>query len=118
MRQDERAPQYSYPPAPANRQISNTSTATTTISGSENWETYDDVSEPEQDATDEYYARLRAARGKRFTPDDGYAPPPGPHMKKQKGYPPGSHAGHVATDAHGNRIISGSEANWTDEDAF
>ena len=34
---------------PAARQISNTSTM---VSGSENWETYDDNSEPEADATD------------------------------------------------------------------
>lgn len=118
MRQDERIPQYSYPPAPPNRQISNTSTATTAVSGSENWETYDDVSEPEQDASDDYYARLRAARGKRFTPEDGYSPPQCAQMKKQKGYPAGPHAGHVVIDAHGKRIMSGSDTNWAGEDAF
>jgi protein regulator of cytokinesis 1 len=118
MRQDERAPKFSYPPNPASRQISGTSASTTTVSGSENWETYDDVSEPEQDASDDYYARLRAARCKRFTPEDGYAPPQGVQMKKQKGYPPELHAGQMVIDSHGNRIVSGSEANWTDEDAF
>ncbi|KFY07235.1 hypothetical protein V492_07332 [Pseudogymnoascus sp. VKM F-4246] len=118
MRQDERAPKYSCPPNPPSRQISNTSASATTVSGSENWETYDDVSEPEQDASDDYYARLRAARGKRFTPEDGYAPPQGAQMKKHKGYPPDLHAGHMVVDSHGNRIMSGSEANWTDEDAF
>ncbi|KAH6680549.1 microtubule associated protein-domain-containing protein [Halenospora varia] len=118
MRQNERfAQSNSYPVAPPSRQISNTSSATTTISGSENWETYSEVSEPEQDATDEYYARLRAARGKRFTPDDGYAPPAGGQTKKMKGLPPyGAHAGHEHTDV--TRIVSGSDANWTDEDAF
>ena len=35
-------------------------------SGSENWETYDDVSEPEVDATEVYYAKLR----KRFASDE------------------------------------------------
>ncbi|RDL39507.1 Uncharacterized protein BP5553_03847 [Venustampulla echinocandica] len=120
MRQNERfAPSGSYPTAPPSRQISNTSSAITAVSGSENWETYSEVSEPEQDASDDYYARLRAARGKRFTPDDGYAPPQGGHVKKQKGLSPyGAHAGHGLTDAHGNRIVSGSETNWTDEDAF
>jgi protein regulator of cytokinesis 1 len=81
------------------------------------WETYDDVSEPEQDATNAYYEKLRAARGKRYTPDDGYAPPQGGQIKKQKGIPP-AYAGHALTDAEGNRILSGSETNWTDEDAF
>jgi len=115
MRQNERYTQStSYPSAPSSRQISNNSTV---VSGSENWETYSEISEPEEDASDDYYARLRAARGKRFTPDDGYAPPEGGQIKKQKGLPPyGAHAGHALTDAEGNRIVSGSE--WTDEDAF
>jgi Ase1/PRC1/MAP65 family protein len=116
MRQDERYTQStaSYPSAPSSRQISNNSTV---ISGSENWETYSEISEPEEDASDDYYARLRAAHGKRFIPDDGYAPPQGGQLKKQKGLPPyGAHAGHALTDPEGNRIVSGSE--WTDEDAF
>ena len=104
----------SYPSAPPSRQISNTSAATTTVSGSENWETYG--SDEEEDASDAYHARLRAARGKRFSPEDSY---PGGQPKRQKGIPPyGAHAGHVLTDSEGNRIVSGSEANWTDEDAF
>lgn len=115
---DERFSQsYPYHHEPAARQISNTSHATTTVSGSENWETYDDASEPEQDASEAYYAKLRAARGKRENPYD-YAAQQGGSLKKQKGIPPRSHAGHVVMDAEGNRIISGSEANWTDEDAF
>jgi protein regulator of cytokinesis 1 len=119
MRQDERLAQsYQYPPAPASRQISTTSNATTTVSGSENWETYDDASEPEQDATDAYYAKLRAARGKRYTPEDGYDIPQTGHSKKQRGLPPVGNASHVLMDPEGNRIASGSEANWTDEDAF
>ena len=108
----------SYPQAPASRQISNTSATTTNISGSENWETYDDASEPEQDTSDAYYAKLRAARGKRYTPEDDY-PSHGGQMKKQKGLPPyGAHAGQALMDSEGNRIVSGSETNWTDEDAF
>lgn len=121
MRQNERYTQStSYPSAPPSRQISNTSSATTGISGSENWETYSEISEPEEDASEAYYEKLRAARVKRFTPEDGHPPPQGGPQKKQRGLPPyGAHAGHAVTDAHGNRIISGSEANWTtDEDAF
>ncbi|TVY33947.1 Anaphase spindle elongation protein [Lachnellula subtilissima] len=116
MRQDERytPSTASYPSAPSSRQISNNSTV---VSGSENWETYSEISEPEEDASDDYYARLRAAQGKRYTPDDGYAPPQGGQLKKHKGLPPyGAHAGHALTDPEGNRIVSGSE--WTDEDAF
>jgi len=102
---------------PSSRQISNTSAATTTVSGSSNWESYGSDEEPEADASDAYYAKLRAARNKRFTPDDVY--PQGGQAKRQKGIPPyAGHAGHGLTDAEGNRIVSGSEANWTDEDAF
>ncbi|KAM5444148.1 Microtubule bundling protein [Microsporum ferrugineum] len=53
------------PPNPTSRQISN-STIQTVTSGSENWETYDDASEPEADATEVYYAKLRATHGKRM----------------------------------------------------
>jgi protein regulator of cytokinesis 1 len=119
MRQNERLTQSSYSTAPPSRQISNTSSATTGISGSENWETYSEVSEPEEDASADYYEKLRAARVKRFTPDDGHQLQQGGQPKRPKGIPPqGAHAGHVFYDAHGNRIVSGSEANWTDEDAF
>ncbi|KAI0191222.1 microtubule associated protein-domain-containing protein [Xylaria flabelliformis] len=113
----ERLAQSAYPHAPPPRQTSNTSTA---ISGSENWETYDDNSEPEPDASDAYYAKLRAARGKRFTPDDGYddgyVNTQNGQAKRFRGLPPAIQGGHTTIDAEGNRIISGSE--WTDEDAF
>ncbi|KAJ8120198.1 hypothetical protein ONZ43_g3035 [Nemania bipapillata] len=105
--------QPAYPHAPPPRQTSNTST---TISGSENWETYDDNSEPEPDASDAYYAKVRAARGKRFSPEDGYGNAPAGQAKRFRGLPPAIHGSHVTVDAEGNRIISGSE--WTDEDAF
>jgi protein regulator of cytokinesis 1 len=117
MRQNESrfAHSTSHPSAPPTRQISNTSAATTTVSGSENWETYG--SDEDEDTSHAYYEKLRIARGKRFTPEDSY--PQGGQPKRQKGIPPyGAHAGHVLTDAEGNRIVSGSEANWTDEDAF
>ncbi|KAI2631045.1 microtubule associated protein-domain-containing protein [Hypoxylon sp. NC1633] len=111
---NERLAQSAYPQAALPpRQISNTSTV---VTGSENWETYDDNSEPEPDASDTYYAKVRAARGKRFTPDDGYSRPQANQAKRQRGLPPATHAGHVMVDAEGNRIISGSE--WTDEDAY
>ena len=109
-------PSHNYSSAPSSRQISNTSAATTTSTS--NWESYPSEEEEEADMTDAYHAKLRAARTKRATPDSGYAPPGG-QTKKMKGVPPYGHdARIVMTDAHGNRIVSGSEANWTDEDAF
>lgn len=110
-----------YPPAPpAARQISgtsHTSHTSTLVSGSENWETYDDNSEPEQDATDTYYAKVRAARIKRVEPESGHGPYSS-QSKRPRGVPPSSHphANHIMIDQDGNRIISASE--WTDEDAF
>lgn len=109
----DRSERTAYPHAPPPRQISNTSTV---ISGSENWETYDDNSEPEPDASDTYYAKLRAARGKRYTPEDGYGDSTSSQSKRLRGIPPALHGPHVTIDAEGNRIISGSE--WTDEDAY
>ncbi|KAI1811242.1 microtubule associated protein-domain-containing protein [Poronia punctata] len=112
----ERPVQPAYPHAPPPRQISNTSTVVSAVSGSENWETYDDNSEPEADASDTYYAKVRAARGKRFSPEDSYGNSQASQAKRLRGLPPSMHTGHVTVDAEGNRIISGSE--WTDEDAF
>ncbi|TPX09450.1 uncharacterized protein E0L32_009338 [Thyridium curvatum] len=112
LRTNDRFVHSNYSQAPPVRQISNTSTM---VSGSENWETYDDNSEPEADASDTYYAKIRAARSKRMTPETGYAPPHAGQAKRLRGLPP-THAGHVMIDGEGNRIISGSE--WTDEDAF
>ncbi|KAI5300948.1 hypothetical protein KEM56_002077 [Ascosphaera pollenicola] len=63
------------------RHISNSSSVNTgSTSFSENWETYDndDMSEPEADATDVYYAKLRATQ-KRFTGENGSP------VKKTKG---------------------------------
>ncbi|KAH8600229.1 microtubule associated protein-domain-containing protein [Bisporella sp. PMI_857] len=124
MRQNERDNQRytnstSYASIPSSRQISNTSSATTAVSGSENWESYAS-DEEEADASDAYYAKLRAARGiapKRYNHEDAY--PINNPPKKQRGVAPyGKQPSHYTTDAAGNRIISGSEANWTDEDAF
>jgi len=104
----------------SSRQISNTSSANTAISGSENWESYAS-DEEERDASDAYYAKLHAARGnsgKRFNPEDAYPLANGNPPKKQRGVPNYPHAGHEMRDAGSNRIVSGSDANWTDEDAF
>jgi protein regulator of cytokinesis 1 len=113
--EDRYATIRAYPSAPPARQISSTSHASTAISGSENWETYDDNSEPEPDASDAYYAKLRAARGKRFEPEQGHRPTSS-QAKRARGVPPGYGGGVVMVDQDGQRIISGSE--WTDEDAF
>lgn len=109
---------FRHPPPP--RQVSTTSYTSTAISGSENWETYDDNSEPEPDACDAYYAKLRAARGKRMTPEQGHRPTSS-QAKRIRGIPPvqgacGGAGGGVIVDQGGNRVVSGSE--WTDEDAF
>ncbi|KAF5000710.1 hypothetical protein FGRMN_1551 [Fusarium graminum] len=105
------------PAAPPPRQISGESMASTNISGSENWETYDDDnSEPEIDASDAYYAKLRAARNKRFSPEQSMRPTSS-QSKRIRGIPPtASYNGPVMIDQDGNRIISGSE--WTDEDGY
>lgn len=103
------------PPAPAPRQISAASHSSTLVSGSENWETYDDNSEPEPDATDAYYAKVRAARIKRVEPETGHMAY-GSQSKRPRGVPPAQQPGNVMVDYEGNRIISGSE--WTDEDAL
>lgn len=110
MRSDER---YAYAPPPIARQTSTASTAATSVvSASDNWETYSDVSEPEQDHSDEYYARLHAARNNKPSPNDY------PRQKKASYNPtPQNGYGQYAVDAQGNRIMSGnSDANWATED--
>ena len=105
-----------YIPSADSRQISTTSTTTTTASGSENWETFDDASEPEVDASDAYYAKLKASKttGKRFTPEGGYmSPRTAPGKKVRAIYGNGQ-----ATVQEGGRHVAGSDAGWTDEDAF
>lgn len=102
--------QARYVPHADSRQISSTSTTSQAVSGSENWETYDDASEPEADAraTEAYYAKVKAAGGKRGLPAGGYPSPRGGGKKvKAEG---------------GMRVVgvAGSDAGsaWTDEDAF
>jgi protein regulator of cytokinesis 1 len=100
------------PPAPAMRQISNSSTIQTVTSGSENWETYDDVSEPEADASDVYYAKLRAAHGKRFAADEIHNGTLA--GKKTKGFRNvGTEEGMMEHDGQLVRI-EGSDGGWTD----
>ena len=104
------------------RQLSSTSTSTATntvTSGSENWETYSDASEPEPDASEAYYAKLRAAQGKRLTPEGGYSPPRIGAGKKLKGVQavgPGS--GAQVVDETGRLVSAGTETGWTDEEGF
>lgn len=111
------------PPAAPSRQISNTSSHATnssygthsshatTVSGSENWQTIEDDSEPERDATEAYHAKLRAAQGKIYTPEIEYGT-----LKKQKNVV--QYSNRPDLEAANPRIISGSEANWTDEDGY
>lgn len=110
-----------YAPVADSRQISSTSTTTTAATGSENWETFDDASEPEVDATEAYYAKLRAKdKGKRMTPEGGYTPPRGGPGKKFRGVYGGGLTGTVVeeTTTTGRIVQAGSDAGWTDEDAF
>ena len=106
-----------YIPSADSRQISTTSTTTTAASGSENWETFDDASEPEADASDAYYAKMRTAKGtgKRFAPEGGYASPKGVLGKKPRAIYGNSQ---TTLQGQGGRFVAGSDAGWTDEDAF
>ena len=117
VRYDTRHQQYV--PVADSRQISTTSTSTTAASGSENWETFDDASEPEVDLSEAYYAKLRAAKtGKRLEPEGGYAPPRGGPGKKVKSVYGAGTSGQIVVEEGGRRLITGSESAWTDEDAF
>ena len=96
------------PPPPAPRQVSNSSTVITGNSGgSENWETFgdDDGSESEPDASEVYYAKLRAAHGKRFAPEELAS-------KKAKGIRSVSPDEHVA--AYDNHMLRADD-EWTDD---
>lgn len=116
---DTQYQQNQYAPAVDSRQVSTASTVSNAVSGSENWETYDDASEPEPDTSEAYYAKLRAARGKRFTPEGGYTPPRGAAGKKFKGIRGvGPGAATLVEETAGQLVKAGSEAGWTDEDAF
>ncbi|KKZ67580.1 hypothetical protein EMCG_06639 [[Emmonsia] crescens] len=103
------------PPRPASRQISNTSTIQTATSGSENWETYDSASEPEIDATDVYYAKLRATQGKRLGPDLHNGATDTLGGKKAKGIRGiGMEENYIEESGQVMRV-AGSDAGWTDD---
>jgi protein regulator of cytokinesis 1 len=104
------------------RQISTTSTTSQAVSGSENWETYDDASEEEPDARGGYYETVRTAQGgirgvgglagKRAAPYGS----PRPEGKKMRGMNDGR--GEVLVE-QGGRYVPASEGGWTDDgDAF
>lgn len=109
------AQSYSQAPGPAIRQISNQSSDSngTVVTGSENWETYDDNSEPEEDIN---YAKIRSGRT-----DYGMEPPSkfnaSQQAKRPRGIPPALQQPHVLVDGDGRRVYSGS-SGWTDEDVF
>lgn len=97
----------------AMRQISNSSTVHTTASGSENWETYDDTSEPEVDASDVYYAKLRAAHGKRLAAGEIHnGTVTGKKIKGIRNV--GLEERMIEQDGHFIRI-EGSDGGWTDD---
>ncbi|KAF2453174.1 microtubule associated protein-domain-containing protein [Lineolata rhizophorae] len=111
---------------PGSRQISGSSagTATTgttanTVSGSENWETYDDGSdaEPEPEA-DAYYAQLRAARAaaKRATPDGGFNVSGAGKKIRSVGLGVRGADGEVFVEGEGGEMVRvGSDGGWTDD---
>ena len=104
------------------RITSNASSTSQAVSGSENWETYDDASEPEPepDASEAYYSKLKAAHGKRGAPGSGYPSPRPNQAKKMRGVYEGGQGQNVQAfvDEGGRIVPSGSDAGWTDEDAF
>ncbi|OAX81730.1 hypothetical protein ACJ72_03933 [Emergomyces africanus] len=103
------------PPRPASRQISNTSTIQTATSGSENWETYDSASDPEIDATDVYYAKLRAAQGKRLGHDLHNGATDALGGNKPKGIRGvGMEENYIEENGQVMRV-AGSDAGWTDD---
>lgn len=102
-------------PHPETRQISTTSASASAISGSENWETYDDASELEMDACDAMYAKVKAPSAKRYTPEGGHSPKYGGMDKKFKD----EHAAIMGNGAYSNTdTYSTRDADWTDENMF
>ncbi|KKK14922.1 hypothetical protein P175DRAFT_0528425 [Aspergillus ochraceoroseus IBT 24754] len=102
------------PPPPAPRQVSNSSTVDTAITGSENWETFDDGSDSEADASDAYYAKLCAAHGKRLAPEE-HQQPVSLAGKKAKGIR--SVSPEETTPMRNEHLVrvAGSDGDWTDD---
>lgn len=89
-------------------------------SGSENWETFSEQSEEPERDIDFYKYRQAMSRNKRCTPEGGYASPRGVHGKKIRSIR-GVEGGDLMMESDGGRMVrvmDGSEAGWTDEDAF
>jgi protein regulator of cytokinesis 1 len=117
---------HQYPPSVASsRQISQTSQASstgtghTTQSGSENWETFSEQSEEPEREVDFHQYRQQMSRNKRFTPEGGHASPRGVQGKKLRSIR--GVEGELMMEGEGGRmmrVVEGSEAGWTDEDAF
>ena len=100
---------------PKIRQISAASASASAVSGSENWETYDDASEPEMDASEAYYAKVKAASTKRYTPEGGHSPKYGGLDKRFKD----RHPAMAINGAYGNsNTYSASDPGWSDENVF
>ncbi|KAK3996042.1 anaphase spindle elongation protein 1 [Cladorrhinum sp. PSN332] len=121
--------EFYYHPGQAPRQISNSSnnsTVSTVVSGSENWETFDDQSEPEVDASDDYYAKVRAARFQHQSQNQRQGQqtvrgiPPNFDAQKQRAGHAANGSAVVVVDQDGSgreRLMSGG-SEWTDEDPF
>ena len=91
------------------------------VSGSENWETYSEADEPEPDSRAAYHAKLKVSQGKRATPDGGGHPSPrqAKNAKLLRGIydHPGQRV-QTFVEENGRMVLAGSDAGWTDEDAF
>ena len=110
------------PPQMESRVVSSSSSNSQPVSGSENWETYDSASEPEPDASEAYYAKLRAVRGKRATPEGGhsihYTSPRVAKSQRLRGVYENPNKAQTYVENNGRMVPAGSDAGWTDEDAF
>ncbi|ROW12252.1 hypothetical protein VMCG_00166 [Cytospora schulzeri] len=110
-------------PSPAIRQISNQSSNSsgTVVTGSENWETYDDISEPEEEEDDmpnTYYPKIRQSRDNNYVTEPQSKLTASQQGKRPRGLRPAQHQPQkMMVGSDGNRILSGS-SGWTDEDAF
>ncbi|KAK4553835.1 Microtubule bundling protein [Recurvomyces mirabilis] len=109
-----------YPVAPPSRQISNTSSTlsggqNSTVSGSENWESYTDASDNEEaDATEAYYAKVQAQQSQRQ--QQQYGGGSTTSFQQQMLKRPGTATQQLGARKREHVIAEeGSEAGWTDE---
>lgn len=107
-------------PSPAIRQISaqSSNSSGTVVTGSENWETYDDISEPEEEEemTHTYYPKIRQSKDNYVTEASKFNA--SQQGKRPRGLPPAKRpAQQMMVGSDGKRILSGS-SGWTDESAF